>query len=528
MDAFLAVESQEAERFQPQSRPPELVGRLRTVDWASAARWAAVVAVLYGARLLVGNRPVIPGAAASAEFLASLACLSLVLSVAALTRDAAQGDVRFLGVAVGAAGYGIIQAYAGVVGMLSPLGFAAAPAPDALAILGDVAALGLLAGIGLSVVARAQAHFRAVAAAVLLATLGGALSLAVQPAFEFRAIQAVLDAAVIGAAVAVLSAVAAGGRWKSSKMRPFLLSAAGLLIAIELPLPGVATQLGHQGVSFYDIGSMAAIAILVAGGLGQLRSDFQQLARTNIELAQLNLQLTEAKRRAESAARAREVFIGLVSHELRTPLNAIRGFSQLMARSDRLFPENRRRLDFIVSSAERLAGRIDDVLALTSAGSDPNLAKSALDLKVLVEAQATTFATSAREKGVGFSCDIESAVANINGDLLMRGISKVLDNAVRYSAMGTVRVVGRSEGDCYRILVSDEGRGFPTELLDHLLEGFTQADEGTRRTQGGLGMGLAVTQRALSEMDGKLEIDSEPGRGTTVSLLFPQGTIHHS
>ena len=242
--------------------------------------------------------------------------------------------------------------------------------------------------------------------------------------------------------------------------------------------------------------------------------------------------LIAAKEAAEAANRAKSEFLANMSHELRTPLNAIIGFSGMM--SDRMFgPLNERYLDYsniIGSSGKHLLAIITDILDLAQADADKlMLAEERVDLGEVVELGSSIVQDMARRAKIDFRSEIEGPLPTVLGDpaKLTQILVNLLSNAIKFTEPGgKVRLkVARPAHRGVTFRVEDTGIGMSAEQIPIALTPFGQIESNLTRKHDGVGLGLPLTKRLVELHGGTIEIASQPGIGTEVSVHLPAQAI---
>src|SRR5262249_4938413 len=214
-----------------------------------------------------------------------------------------------------------------------------------------------------------------------------------------------------------------------------------------------------------------------------------------------------------------------IAHELRTPLNNLRGELDVALQKPRSPEEYVEAIGSGLEECGRL-GRIIDSLLFVARAEDPQgqIDREMFDVGEEIGNIREFFEPVAHESGVQIVSDVSAPIAaNLNRPLFQRAIGNLVSNALAHTpAGGAVTLRARSEDGTIALEVADTGQGLPPDDLPHVFDRFYRADRSRTPTSGGIGLGLAIVKSIAELHRGAVEMESEPGKGTRVRLLFPQ------
>lgn len=235
------------------------------------------------------------------------------------------------------------------------------------------------------------------------------------------------------------------------------------------------------------------------------------------------LDITEIRR----LERVRRDFVANVSHELRTPLTAIQGFAETLLRGALDEPENSRRfMEIIRDHASRLARLTEDLLKLSRIEAGKlELELGPVAVASVVERCVETARLTLTEKRQSLTVSLcePRPLAMADAHALLDVLRNLLDNAIQYTPEGghvTIRVSLAPEAEEVRIAMEDDGIGIPASAHDRIFERFYRVDAARSRKVGGTGLGLSISKHLVEGMGGRIELQSQLGRGSTFTVVL--------
>jgi signal transduction histidine kinase/CheY-like chemotaxis protein/CHASE3 domain sensor protein len=269
----------------------------------------------------------------------------------------------------------------------------------------------------------------------------------------------------------------------------------------------------------------------------ELRVQQEELQQTNEELEERSAMLEEKnmdiQRKAEElavATRYKSEFLANMSHELRTPLNSILLLSRLLSENNEknLNTDQVEYAKVIQSSGNGLLALIDEILDLSKIEAGKmNLEFRQVSINEVIDDIQSLFNPVAKEKKIDFKVNVHNDTPKVIETDRMRVdqiLKNLISNALKFTSKGSValevkNVPGNNKLICFEI--TDTGIGIPKDKQHLIFEAFQQADGSTKRKYGGTGLGLSISKELVKLLNGELKLTSEPGKGSTFSLLLP-------
>lgn len=280
---------------------------------------------------------------------------------------------------------------------------------------------------------------------------------------------------------------------------------------------------------------MLRMARVVSDGDSQQHSHIIGMGFTDIDTEMRDSMaksqaLSDALKAAEEASKAKTAFLSNMSHEIRTPMNAIIGLDNLALHEPGISDKTRDYLRKIGSSAQHLLSLINDILDMSRIESGRMFIRNEeFAFSKLIEQINTIFSGQCQEKGLTYTCYINNSVDDyyIGDNVKLRQVLiNILGNAVKFTAEGgsidflvekTASFDGKST---LRFSIKDTGVGMSKDFLPKLFDTFSQEDTSASNKYGSSGLGMAITKNIVDMMNGRIDVESEKGVGTTFTVVI--------
>lgn len=245
--------------------------------------------------------------------------------------------------------------------------------------------------------------------------------------------------------------------------------------------------------------------------------------------------MEEAKLQAEKANRAKSEFLANMSHEIRTPMNAILGFTEIMLDKTKS-AEEKNYLTTILNSGKSLLSLINDILDLSKVEAGKiELSYEPMSVSALIEEIADVFEPKVREKQLDLFVNIQAGFPDaiiFDEARLRQMLFNLVGNALKFTEKGFVQInvnfeknPGSDRTIKFIVEVCDTGVGVAPDQRNAIFEAFKQQSGQSARKYGGTGLGLTITKKLASKMNGRIELESASGAGSTFRLVFDSAAV---
>ncbi|WP_088105423.1 sensor histidine kinase [Halalkalibacter urbisdiaboli] len=293
--------------------------------------------------------------------------------------------------------------------------------------------------------------------------------------------------------------------------------------------------LSGVGAFFLALGVTIVLSRTLSDPLVQMEHATRKIARGNLEtkvaiktkdetgsLAQaINDLATDLKRYRDT----RREFFANISHELRTPITYLEGYANVLKKELYQTEEEKEKyLDIIEAEAKHLTRLIEDLFELSKLEEGKiTLQEELIDIDEIIENVENRVALKATEKGLTLDIQRLEGTPFLYGDGLRMEqiIYNLLNNAIKYTDKGSIKVSVNTTSHDVVITIEDTGKGMPKEDLPYIFERFYRIEKSRSREHGGTGLGLAIVKQLVELQGGKIQVSSDLGAGTRFELMFP-------
>jgi signal transduction histidine kinase len=259
---------------------------------------------------------------------------------------------------------------------------------------------------------------------------------------------------------------------------------------------------------------------------------FSSQVSLSLENAEMYQEMEQAYNSLREIDHMKSNFLATISHELRTPLTAINGYMQLLLgnRVGPLSPGQKEVLERILNHSNQLTGKVNDLIEIAEldSGQTIELPLEPIDPLHILMTVLPRVEQRRAHKGITIEPMVEAPIPQIvsNPDALERIFFHLLDNAVKFgNTNGYVRIEFLENDGELTVKISDNGIGITEDQKQRIFDAFYQVDNQLTRSYEGMGIGLAIIKKQLEISGGRIEVESQTGRGSVFSVIYPCATI---
>ncbi|MBN1252241.1 MAG: response regulator [Bacteroidales bacterium] len=270
--------------------------------------------------------------------------------------------------------------------------------------------------------------------------------------------------------------------------------------------------------------------------IGQLESAINQMRNKILEfkeerlkaenqLKQNNLDLEQAKEKAEESNQLKTAFLNNISHEFRTPMNGIIGFSELLIKNDKTKNQKETYVEIIKESCGKLINIVNDTVEISKIQNKfIQISNDYVDLNQIINELSNFIKSKIKNKDIKFiienNCSKHNLQIYTDRNKFYSILKHLADNAIKFTSYGFVKIKCEKINDEIKITIIDSGIGIAEEMQTKIFDAFSQVELGTTRNYGGSGIGLALVKSYIELIEGKIILKSELNAGTEVSIFI--------
>jgi heavy metal sensor kinase len=295
-------------------------------------------------------------------------------------------------------------------------------------------------------------------------------------------------------------------------------------ILIALPIMLILGTLGGWMLSRRSLAPIGYIASKTRSITSRNLGERLLVRGTEDEMDDLIRTINEMIARLESSFKGMAEFTADVSHELKTPICAMRGEAEVLLLKERNAEEYQEGLIHFVEQFDRLNQMINDLISLSKFdATQAELKMAALRLDLLVNDLCNLFQVLAEQKNIVLEAGTMEEVTVIGDKVRLQQLfTNLIDNAIKYTSKGSIQVTVEENKDSGVVKIKDTGVGIPKEEQEKIFKRFYRIDKSRSKETGGVGLGLSIAEWIAHAHRGRIEIDSEPNRGSTFTVYLPR------
>lgn len=294
--------------------------------------------------------------------------------------------------------------------------------------------------------------------------------------------------------------------------------------------------LSGAGAFFLALGFTYIVSQVLSRPLVQMEQATRRIAkgdletrlevRSSDEIGTLAAGINDLAKDLQHYRDTRQEFFANVSHELRTPITYLEGYAKVLA--DELYDtedERKQYLNIIIQESQRLNHLIHDLFELSKMEEGKiSLSPEWVDLKELIDQSVNKVQLKVKEKGLSLQYKVsgEPSLAYIDGFRMEQVVLNLLENAIRYTEKGEIRVLLTGDRTGNRIEIEDTGIGIPEDELPYIFDRFYRVEKSRSRELGGTGLGLAIVKKLIELQGGSIQVTSKLGTGTRFIIKLPR------
>jgi heavy metal sensor kinase len=294
-------------------------------------------------------------------------------------------------------------------------------------------------------------------------------------------------------------------------------------ILIALPIILVFGTLGGWVLARRSLSPIGYIAVKAQSITSQNLSERLTVRGTGDEMDDLIRTINAMIARLESSFKRMAEFTADASHELKTPLCAMRGEAEVLLLKERKAEEYQEGLAHFIEQFDHLNQMINDLILLSKLDTTEVALKMApLRLDLLIKDLCNFFQVLAEQKNIALEIGTLEEVTVIGDKIRLQQLfTNLIDNAIKYTTHGAIRVTAKKNEDAVAVKIVDTGMGIPEEEREKIFKRFYRMDKSRSRETGGVGLGLSIAEWVVHAHHGRIEVDSEINRGSTFTVYLP-------